>query len=110
MPHVPVAFPAPDEVSGLPCSLSHMQCRQLYGDTLCCPFTELRVQVHLFKTLLSYFPTFPSVIKTSLLEDLELQVLFLKMPQVAGSPLKFFMCKQQQHRAWQQVRDADSRS
>lgn len=63
VPRVPVAFPASGGVSGLPCSPSHVRCRQMYGDALCHLGTDLHVRVHCVKTFLSYFPAIPSVIK-----------------------------------------------
>lgn len=74
-----------------PCSPPHVRRRHRYGDILFHPFTEPRAQVHCVKTLPSCFPTVPSV--NFLLEDLELRDLFLKIPEVAGSPLKLFVCK-----------------
>jgi len=76
VPHVPVAFPTSGEVPGLPCSLCHVQCRQTYGDSLCRPCTELHVPVHCVKTLLSYFPAVPLVIKKTFWKTLSFRSYF----------------------------------
>lgn len=76
VPHVLVAFPASGEVSGPPCSLSHVQRRQTYGDALCSPLAELHVQVHCVKTFLSYFPATPSVMKQAFWKILSFRSYF----------------------------------